>query len=298
MCVRLWQEPAPLGVLLPGSRSIRIHLCGYTSLFWSALCFSVGRWELGKGEISVSIRTVSQVFLAAGRECRATAEQRARETTIARGFWLHQVRLTRLRAALFSRLWHLLSLELWVTVHTSSACTGINIYCKIHEVALLKLLPRYLIWQAFLVIFGDWHSQLTTIQFCLASYICRLQFSKIYFIPHDRGQNEEPGLINFYRELSNVQYFSQTFYPFFLLWQDNLRLLLIICKSHQLSGENSWKAQQHHLFCANPNLFPEGLNIFFGRSALVIVQFCSLLSCPSSLPFGRLSDIIKKMVVM
>lgn len=124
-----------------------------------------------------------------------------------------------------------------------------------------------------------------------------LQFSKMYFIPYVRGQNEEAGLINFYRDLINFPYFSQAFYPFFLLWQDNLRLFLITCKSHQLSEDNSWKAQQYH-FCASPNLFPEVLNIFFGRSALVIVQFCILLSCPSSLPFGRLSDIIKMILVM
>lgn len=90
---------------------------------------------------------------------------------------------------------------------------------------------------------------------------------------------------------------AKYFYPFFLLWQDNLRLFFITCKSHQLSGDNSWKAQQH-LFCAKPNLFPEGLNIFFGRSTVAIVHFYSLLSCPSSLPFGRLSNIIKLIVVM
>lgn len=124
-----------------------------------------------------------------------------------------------------------------------------------------------------------------------------LQFSKMYFIPHVRGQDEEAGLINFYRDLINFQYSSQAFYPFFLLWQDNLRLFFITCKSHQLSGDNSWKTQQHH-FCAKPNLFPEGLNIFFGRSAVAIVHFYSLLSCPSSLPFGRLSNIIKLILVI
>lgn len=44
----------------------------------------------------------------------------------------------------------------------------------------------------------------------------------MYFIPHVRGQNEEAGVINFYRDLINFQYFSQAFYPFFRLWQDNI----------------------------------------------------------------------------
>lgn len=95
----------------------------------------------------------------------------------------------------------------------------------------------------------------------------------MYFIPHVRGQDEEAGLINFYRDLINFQYSSQVFHPFFFLWQDNLRLFFITCKSHQLSGDNSWKAQQHR-FCAKPNLFPEGLNVFFWQ---ISSSYCAFL---------------------
>lgn len=111
-----------------------------------------------------------------------------------------------------------------------------------------------------------------------ASYI--FSTSVKYIFCQIREQNKEIGLI-FTGTFLNFQYFSQAFYLFFLLWKNNLRLLLITCKSHHPSGDYSRKAQQHH-FCANPNHFPEGLNIFLADQHLLLCSFA--LCCPVPLP--------------
>lgn len=58
---------------------------------------------------------------------RAEAEQWAGVATTDRGYWLH---IGETDQRLLCSVGSLLSLALWVTVHTNSACTGINICCK------------------------------------------------------------------------------------------------------------------------------------------------------------------------
>lgn len=70
-------------------------LCHYTSLFLSASRLPRGEQKWGKRETSVTIRTLSQVFLTAGSRCKASAEQRQEAehwdgmTTMAKGYWLY-----------------------------------------------------------------------------------------------------------------------------------------------------------------------------------------------------------------